>query len=89
MWTAVWTVASALRMWMRNICLWCRAMQNITQEVMPDRIIRDITDDIITDIPDDIISPAERMYMNKVYPETIIKAESYFGTQLQVETKRK
>ena len=69
-------------MWISFICFLCRMMGHITDEVLPDDIMRNITDDIISDISDNIMSLAEQIW-NKGYPQEITKAESYFGKQLQ------
>ena len=50
---------AALGMWMLNFCFWCRLMKRISNEVMSNDVISDITDDTIRDITDDVITPSE------------------------------
>ena len=51
----------ALRMWMWNDCFWCCVMGHITDDVMHDDVISDVTDDIIIDITDDVINQVKQI----------------------------
>ena len=41
--------------------LWYRVMRHITDEVMPDDIISDVTDDIIIHVTDDVINQVKQI----------------------------
>ena len=58
----------ALRMRMCNILFWCCVIGHITDDVMHDDVISDVTDDIIIDITDDVINQVKQIE-NKRYPE--------------------
>ena len=62
-------------------------MGHVTDGVMHDDIISDVTDDFIIDITDDVIKQVKQIY-NKRYPEKETRQKFFLANNCRLYTKK-